>query len=77
MRKIFLLIVLIFFTSEVFSQANLLNAKNPLEIGDTSSSEAITEFVDYEYVDDKVTTASVLAPVQASAATADQPMSST
>ena len=31
----------------------MLNAKNPLEIGDTSSSEAITEFVDYEYVDDK------------------------
>tara|TARA_B100002019_G_scaffold70338_1_gene60564 strand:+ start:640 stop:1482 length:843 start_codon:yes stop_codon:yes gene_type:complete len=31
----------------------LLNAKNPSEIGDTSSSEAITEFVDYEYVDDK------------------------
>tara|TARA_A100001388_G_scaffold276868_1_gene265905 strand:+ start:275 stop:1114 length:840 start_codon:yes stop_codon:yes gene_type:complete len=30
-----------------------LNAKNPSEIGDTSSSEAITEFVDYEYVDDK------------------------
>ena len=53
MRKIFLLILLILFTSEVFSQANLLNAKNPLEIGDTSSSEAITEFVDYEYVDDK------------------------
>ena len=53
MRKIFLLILLILFTSEVFSQANLLNAKNPLEIGDTSSSEAITEFLDYEYVDDK------------------------
>ena len=53
MRKIFLLILLIFFTNDVFSQANLLNAKNPLEIGDTSSSEAITEFVDYEYVDDK------------------------
>ena len=53
MRKIFKLILLIFFTSEVFSQANLLNAKNPSEIGDTSSSEAITEFVDYEYVDDK------------------------
>ena len=53
MRKIFLLILLILFTSEVFSQANLLNAKNPAEIGDTSSSEAITEFVDYEYVDDK------------------------
>ena len=53
MRKIFLLILLILFTSEVFSQANLLNAKNPTEIGDTSSSEAITEFVDYEYVDDK------------------------
>ena len=53
MRKIFLLILLIFFTNEVFSQANLLNAKNPSEIGDTSSSEAITESVDYEYVDDK------------------------
>tara|TARA_B100001248_G_C27385400_1_gene459362 strand:- start:47 stop:955 length:909 start_codon:yes stop_codon:yes gene_type:complete len=53
MRKIFLLILLILFTSEVFSQANLLNAKNPSEIGDSSSSEAITEFVDYEYVDDK------------------------
>ena len=53
MRKIFLLILLIFFTNEVFSQANLLNAKNPSEIGDSSSSEAITEFVDYEYVDDK------------------------
>jgi len=53
MRKIFLLILLILFTSEVFSQANLLNAKNPSEIGDTSSSEAITEFVDYEYIDDK------------------------
>ena len=53
MRKIFLIIPLIFFTNEVFSQANLLNAKNPSEIGDTSSSEAVTEFVDYEYVDDK------------------------
>ncbi len=53
MRKIFLLTLLIFFTNEVFSQANLLNAKNPSEIGNTSSSEAITEFVDYEYVDDK------------------------
>ena len=30
-----------------------MNAKNPSEIGDTSSSEAITEFLDYEYVDDK------------------------
>ncbi|MBD74848.1 MAG: gliding motility protein GldN [Rickettsiales bacterium] len=54
MRKIFLLILLIFFTNQGFSQANLLNAKNPSEIGDSSaSSEAITEFVDYEYVDDK------------------------
>ena len=53
MRKIFLLTLFILFTSEIFSQANLLNAKNPSEIGDTSSSEAITEFVDYEYVDDK------------------------
>ena len=53
MRKIFLLTLFILFTSEIFSKANLLNAKNPSEIGDTSSSEAITEFVDYEYVDDK------------------------
>ena len=54
MRKIFLLILLIFFTNQGFSQANLLNAKNPSEIGDSSaSSEAITEFLDYEYVDDK------------------------
>ncbi len=46
--------MLIFFTNQGFSQANLLNAKNPSEIGDSSaSSEAITEFVDYEYVDDK------------------------
>ncbi len=54
MKKIFLLILSIFFTNQGFSQANLLNAKNPSEIGDSSaSSEAITEFVDYEYVDDK------------------------
>ena len=37
----------------MFSQANLLNAKNPLEVGDSSSSKAIVEFMDYEYVDDK------------------------
>jgi gliding motility associated protien GldN len=30
-----------------------LNAKNPLEVGDSSSSKAIVEFMDYEYVDDK------------------------
>mgnify|MGYP001171702643 FL=1 len=54
MKKIFLLILSIFFTNQGFSQANLLNAKNPSEIGDSSaSSEAVTEFVDYEYVDDK------------------------
>ena len=40
--------------NESFSQANLLNAKNPSEIGDSSaSSKAINEFVDYENVDDK------------------------
>ena len=37
----------------MFGQANLLNAKNPLEVGDSSSSKAVVEFMDYEYVDDK------------------------
>ena len=54
MKKSFLLILLIFLANESFSQANLLNAKNPSEIGDSSaSSKAINEFVDYENVDDK------------------------
>ena len=54
MKKTFLLILLIFLANESFSQANLLNAKNPSEIGDSSaSSKAINEFVDYEKVDDK------------------------
>ena len=54
MRKIFLLVLLISFANDIFSQANLLNAKNPLEIGDSSaSSKATGEFVDYEDVDDK------------------------
>jgi len=54
MKKIFILTILIFFANDTFAQANLLNAKNPLEIGDSSaSSKAIGEFVDYEDVDDK------------------------
>ena len=53
MKKIFLLALLVFFANDMFSQANLLNAKNPLEVGDSSSSKAIVEFMDYEYVDDK------------------------
>jgi gliding motility associated protien GldN len=54
MRKIFLYSLLIFFANDIFAQANLLNAKNPLEIGDSSaSSKATGEFVDYEDVDDK------------------------
>ena len=54
MKKPFLLILLIFLANKSFSQANLLNAKNPSEIGDSSaSSKAINEFVDYEKVDDK------------------------
>ena len=54
MKKVFLLILLIFIANETFGQANLLNAKNPSEIGDSSaSSKAISEFVDYENVDDK------------------------
>ena len=53
MKKIYLLAILVFFANDMFSQANLLNAKNPLEVGDSSSSKAIVEFMDYEYVDDK------------------------
>tara|TARA_Y100000992_G_scaffold208866_1_gene143176 strand:+ start:1810 stop:2718 length:909 start_codon:yes stop_codon:yes gene_type:complete len=53
MKKIFLLALLIFSSNNMFGQANLLNAKNPLEVGDSSSSKAIVEFMDYEYVDDK------------------------
>ena len=53
MKKIFLLSLLVFSADDMFGQANLLNAKNPLEVGDSSSSKAIVEFMDYEYVDDK------------------------
>ena len=53
MKKVFLLILLFFIANESFGQANLLNAKNPSEIGDSSASKAVNEFVDYEYVDDK------------------------
>ena len=54
MKKVFLLILLFFIANESFGQANLLNAKNPSEIGDSSSeSKAVSEFLDYEYVDDK------------------------
>ena len=53
MKKIFLLVLLIFSSNNMFGQANLLNAKNPLEVGDSSSGKAIVEFMDYEYVDDK------------------------
>ena len=53
MKKIFLLALLVFSANDMISQANLLNAKNPLEVGDSSSSKATVEFMDYEYVDDK------------------------
>ena len=53
MKKIFLLALLVFSLNNMFGQANLLNAKNPLEVGDSSSGKAIVEFMDYEYVDDK------------------------
>jgi|TARA_A200000113_G_C8856739_1_gene352048 gliding motility associated protien GldN len=53
MKKIFLLALLVFSSNNMFGQANLLNAKNPLEVGDSSSSKAVVEFMDYEYVDDK------------------------
>ena len=53
MKKIFLLALFVFSSNNMFGQANLLNAKNPLEVGDSSSSKAVVEFMDYEYVDDK------------------------
>ena len=53
MKKVFLLILLFFIANVSFGQANLLNAKNPSEIGDSSESKAVSSFVDYEYVDDK------------------------
>ena len=53
MKKIFLLALLVLSSNNMLGQANLLNAKNPLEVGDSSSSKAIVEFMDYEYVDDK------------------------
>ena len=53
MKNILLLALLVFSANNMFGQVNLLNAKNPLEVGDSSSSKAIVEFVDYEYVDDK------------------------
>ena len=53
MKKIFLLALFVFSSNNMFGQANLLNAKNPLEVGDSSASKAIVEFMDYEYVDDK------------------------
>ena len=53
MKKIFLLALFVFSANDIIGQANLLNAKNPLEVGDSSSSKAIVEFMDYEYVDDK------------------------
>ena len=53
MKKIFLLALLVLSSNNMLGQANLLNAKNPLEVGDSSSSKAVVEFMDYEYVDDK------------------------
>ena len=53
MKKIFLLALLVFSSNNMFGQANLLNAKNPLEVGDSSSSKAVVEFMDYDYVEDK------------------------
>ena len=44
---------MVFSSNNMFGQANLLNAKNPLEVGDSSSSKAVVEFMDYDYVDDK------------------------
>tara|TARA_B100000989_G_scaffold174977_1_gene131194 strand:+ start:5099 stop:6013 length:915 start_codon:yes stop_codon:yes gene_type:complete len=53
MKYIYILI-LAFSVINIYSQANIINAKSPSEIGDSSvSSRAIDEFVDYDILDDK------------------------
>tara|TARA_A100001011_G_scaffold316539_1_gene335593 strand:- start:30818 stop:31681 length:864 start_codon:yes stop_codon:yes gene_type:complete len=54
MRLIFSIMLLVFFSVEVNSQSNLLNAKNPSEIGVISSIENINpSFLDYPEIDEK------------------------
>ena len=55
MRKlIFISLIVSLISSEVFSQSNLLNAKNPSEIGVSSSMDKINpSFLEYPEIDEK------------------------
>ena len=55
MRKlIFISLIVSLISSEVFSQSNLLNAKNPSEIGVSSSMDKINPtFLEYPEIDEK------------------------
>jgi gliding motility associated protien GldN len=54
MRLIFSITLLVFFSIEINSQSNLLNAKNPSEIGVSSSIESINpSFLEYPEIDEK------------------------
>ena len=54
MRLIVSIVLLVFFSVEINSQSNLLNAKNPSEIGVSSSIESINpSFLEYPEIDEK------------------------
>ena len=54
MRLIVSIVLLIFFSVEINSQSNLLNAKNPSEIGVSSSIESINpSFLEHPEIDEK------------------------
>ena len=54
MRLIILITLLVFFSVEINSQSNLLNAKNPSEIEFSSSMESINpSFLEYPEIDEK------------------------
>lgn len=54
MRLIVSIVLLVFFSVEINSQSNLLNAKNPSEIGVISSIESINpSFLEYPEIDEK------------------------
>ena len=54
MRLVVSIVLLVFFSVEINSQSNLLNAKNPSEIGVSSSIESINpSFLEYPEIDEK------------------------
>ena len=54
MRLVVSIVLLVFFSVEINSQSNLLNAKNPSEIGVSSSIENINpSFLEYPEIDEK------------------------